>query len=54
LEKLAPSPRHIIPGHDPHVMKEYQAPKPELEGIVIRLDVAPVGPAPTFPGADKR
>jgi glyoxylase-like metal-dependent hydrolase (beta-lactamase superfamily II) len=49
LEKLAPSPRHIIPGHDPHVMKEYQPPKPELEGIVIRLDVAPAGPAPTFP-----
>lgn len=51
LEKLAPSPRHIVPGHDPHVMKEYAAPKPELEGIVVRLDTEPVGPAATFPGA---
>ncbi|MFM9847746.1 MAG: N-acyl homoserine lactonase family protein [Hyphomicrobiaceae bacterium] len=54
LEKLAPSPRHIIPGHDPYVMKEYQPPKPELDGIVIRLDVAPVGPAPTFPKMETR
>jgi hypothetical protein len=45
-------PRHIIPGHDPHVMKEYQPPKPELEGVVVRLDVAPAGPPPTFPGVE--
>jgi glyoxylase-like metal-dependent hydrolase (beta-lactamase superfamily II) len=51
LEKLAPTPRHIVPGHDPHVMKEYAAPKPELEGIVVRLDRDPIGPAATFPGA---
>ena len=50
LEKLAPTNRHIIPGHDPHVMKEYEPPKPSLAGAVIRLDVAPTGPAPTFPG----
>ena len=28
LAKLAPTKRHIIPGHDPHVMKEYEPPKP--------------------------
>ena len=50
LEKLAPSPRHIIPGHDPHVMKEYEPPKPSLAGTVVRLDVAPTGPAPSWPG----
>ena len=50
VERLAPSPRHIIPGHDPHVMKEYEPPKPSLAGAVVRLDVAPTGPAPTFPG----
>jgi glyoxylase-like metal-dependent hydrolase (beta-lactamase superfamily II) len=48
LERLAPSPRHIIPGHDPHVMKEYPAPKPALEGIAVRLDVEPIAPALTF------
>ena len=50
LERLAPSVRHIVPGHDPHVMKEYPAPKPALEGIVVRLDVEPIGPALTFGG----
>lgn len=32
---------HVIPGHDPAVMKMYPAPSKELEGIVIRLDVTP-------------
>ena len=31
LERLAPTPRHIVPGHDPYVMKEYPAPKASLE-----------------------
>ena len=48
LEKLAPSPRHIIPGHDPYVMKEYPAPKPALEGIVARLDLEPIAPPLSF------
>ena len=51
LERLAPTPRHIVPGHDPHVMKEYPAPKPALEGIAVRLDAEPIAPALTFPGA---
>lgn len=41
LYRLADSPEHIIPGHDPLVMKYYPAPKPELGGIVVRLDVPP-------------
>jgi glyoxylase-like metal-dependent hydrolase (beta-lactamase superfamily II) len=41
LARLADSPDHIVPGHDPLVMKYYPAPKPELEGIVVRLDAAP-------------
>jgi glyoxylase-like metal-dependent hydrolase (beta-lactamase superfamily II) len=32
---------HVIPGHDPLVMKMYPAPNKELEGIVVRLDRAP-------------
>jgi glyoxylase-like metal-dependent hydrolase (beta-lactamase superfamily II) len=48
LERLAPTPRHIVPGHDPYVMKEYPAPKGSLEGIAVRLDVEPSAPALTF------
>lgn len=35
---LADSPGHVIPGHDPLVMERYPAPRPELEGRVVRLD----------------
>lgn len=37
----APTPAHIVPGHDPLVMKRYPAVSPELEGIAVRLDVMP-------------
>jgi glyoxylase-like metal-dependent hydrolase (beta-lactamase superfamily II) len=42
LKKLASSPAHIIPGHDPLVLARYPAPRPELAGIVARLDVDPL------------
>ncbi len=41
LRAAAPTPAHIVPGHDPEVMRRYRAPRPELEGIVVRLDEAP-------------
>ena len=41
LRVQAPSPQHIVPGHDPLVMRRYPPPKPELEGLVVRLDVMP-------------
>jgi glyoxylase-like metal-dependent hydrolase (beta-lactamase superfamily II) len=41
VNRLASSPDHIIPGHDPLVMTRYPAARPELDGIVARLDVAP-------------
>ena len=41
LERLADSPDHIIPGHDPLVMKWYPPASPTLAGIAVRLDVAP-------------
>jgi glyoxylase-like metal-dependent hydrolase (beta-lactamase superfamily II) len=41
LERLADSPEHIVPGHDPLVMKYYPAATPETEGIAVRLDVEP-------------
>jgi glyoxylase-like metal-dependent hydrolase (beta-lactamase superfamily II) len=42
LHRLADSPQHIVPGHDPLVMQRYPAPSPELEGIAVRLDVTPL------------
>jgi len=41
LRRLAESPRHIVPGHDPLVMARYPAVSKELEGIAVRLDVSP-------------
>jgi glyoxylase-like metal-dependent hydrolase (beta-lactamase superfamily II) len=41
LAALAPTRKHIVPGHDPLVMTRYPAPTAELQGIVVRLDVEP-------------
>jgi glyoxylase-like metal-dependent hydrolase (beta-lactamase superfamily II) len=41
LRRLADSPQHIIPGHDPLVLARYPAPSQALQGIVARLDVMP-------------
>jgi hypothetical protein len=41
LYRLADSPEHIVPGHDPLVMKLYPAARSDLAGVVVRLDVAP-------------
>lgn len=43
LRRLAESPQHIIPGHDPLVMVRYPVARAGLEGIVVRVDVDPVG-----------
>jgi glyoxylase-like metal-dependent hydrolase (beta-lactamase superfamily II) len=43
LRKLATSPQHIVPGHDPLVTARYPAAKPGLEGWVLRLDAEPTG-----------
>lgn len=42
LYAAAPTPAHVVPGHDPLVMVRYPAPSPALQGIVVRLDVAPL------------
>ncbi len=41
VRELADSEDHIVPGHDPLVMKRYPPPSPELKGSVVRLDVPP-------------
>ena len=38
----APSPAHIVPGHDPEVPRRYPAVSPDLAGIAGRLNVAPL------------
>jgi glyoxylase-like metal-dependent hydrolase (beta-lactamase superfamily II) len=43
LAELAPSPDHIIPGHDPLVIERFPA-EPGCEGIV-RVDLPPLTPA---------
>ena len=43
LGTLASAPEHIVPGHDPSVMRTYRAPTPALEGIAVRLDEKPRG-----------
>ncbi len=41
LQRLAETPQHIVPGHDPLVLARYPAPSTALQGAVVRLDVAP-------------
>jgi glyoxylase-like metal-dependent hydrolase (beta-lactamase superfamily II) len=41
LQRLAQTPQHIVPGHDPLVLARYPAPSAALQGAVVRLDVAP-------------
>jgi len=41
LKKLASSRQHIVPGHDPEVLKLYPAMKAGLENWIVRLDVDP-------------
>jgi glyoxylase-like metal-dependent hydrolase (beta-lactamase superfamily II) len=38
----APTRDHIIPGHDPLVIQRYPPLRPELQGVVARLDVEPI------------
>ncbi|NMJ43360.1 N-acyl homoserine lactonase family protein [Roseomonas sp. JC162] len=42
LRALAPSAQHIVPGHDPEVMRRYPA-VPGLEGIAVDLHRPPTG-----------
>lgn len=42
LRELAESPDHVIPGHDPEVLRRYPAPGDEMKGWIARLDAPPV------------
>ncbi|MCB1743307.1 MAG: N-acyl homoserine lactonase family protein [Gammaproteobacteria bacterium] len=41
LKALAPTDRHIVPGHDPLVLARYPSASAELKGIAARLDLEP-------------
>lgn len=41
LLRLADSPDHVVPGHDPLVMSRYPAPQAELAGIAVSLHEPP-------------
>jgi len=41
IRRLADSPAHIVPGHDPLVIERYPAPNEALKGWVARLDAPP-------------
>jgi glyoxylase-like metal-dependent hydrolase (beta-lactamase superfamily II) len=41
LKKLADSPNHIVPGHDPRVLEIYPPARQGLENWIVRLDVDP-------------
>lgn len=41
LRRLATSPRHIVPGHDPMVMDRYPAAWAGTQGWIVRLDADP-------------
>ncbi|HWO72310.1 MAG TPA: N-acyl homoserine lactonase family protein, partial [Dehalococcoidia bacterium] len=41
LRELADSPQHLVPGHDPEVLKRYEPAAPKLEGLAVRLDAPP-------------
>lgn len=41
VQRLADSPTHIIPGHDPLVLQRYEAARENLKNWVARLDVDP-------------
>ena len=40
--RLAESPAHVIPGHDPLVLRRYPAAKDGLEDWIVRLDAEPL------------
>lgn len=42
VRQAAASAAHVIPGHDPLVMRRYPAAGPGLEGVAVRLDLSPI------------
>ncbi|GAA0896198.1 N-acyl homoserine lactonase family protein [Pseudonocardia zijingensis] len=50
LNRLAPDPDLLVPGHEASVIDRYPPARPDLAGRVARLDLPPVdGPSPASP-----
>ena len=45
IKRLATSPAHIVPGHDPAILTRHAVARPGLEGWVARIDADPKGSA---------
>ena len=41
VHELAETPDHVIPGHDPLVLRRYPSPNDATKGWIARLDVPP-------------
>ena len=41
VHELADSPQHVVPGHDPDVLRRYPAHSKETQGWIARLDAVP-------------
>jgi glyoxylase-like metal-dependent hydrolase (beta-lactamase superfamily II) len=41
MRAMADSPQHVVPGHDPEVVRRYPSVSSALEGIALRLDEPP-------------
>jgi glyoxylase-like metal-dependent hydrolase (beta-lactamase superfamily II) len=37
VRSLADSPEHVVPGHDPLVMRRFQPAREGLEGVAVRI-----------------
>ena len=46
---LADTPAHVVPGHDPLVLRMYPPANDVSAGFAVRLDVAPLMPSPLMP-----
>ncbi len=44
LRRLADSPDHIVPGHDPQVFLRYPPAQGDASGVAVRLDLPPLRP----------
>jgi glyoxylase-like metal-dependent hydrolase (beta-lactamase superfamily II) len=41
VRELADSPDHVVPGHDPEVLRRYPPPREDMTGWIARLDAPP-------------
>ncbi len=45
VRRLADSTAHVVPGHDPDVLRRYPSPRSDMEGWIVSLDQPPAAGA---------